>query len=293
MDRYDLYELCVQSVPVLGRLLESVHGAAPVVLHEDFCGSAALSRWWVGQSATRVAVGTDIDGPCVREARVRAERAALVSEPGIGRLVVREGDVRNWHALTDPAGVAWREVVSAGALGPAGKMAEVVFAGNFSIGYLETRTELMNYLRGAHARLAPGGVLACDLYGGATAFATGATTRVIDAGEGRVVRCVWRHDAADPRTARVVNSLSFRVIERGEVTAELPEAFIYRWRLWGLAELREAMIEAGFASTRVIAGLGGPAGTLVPGESGGQSAGESAEDDELPADWAALVVARR
>jgi SAM-dependent methyltransferase len=276
MDRFDLYEMCVQDVERLGPMLMALHaGGAPsgsglarqgLVLHEDFAGSAALSRWWAARGPGWLAMATELDGPTLEEARARLDRQRA-SPDLAARVEVRHGDALE----LDPR-----------ACGPA----DVVFAGNFSIGYLGTRDKLMAYLRGAQERLRPGGILAVDLYGGASAYALGGTVRRIEMGDGRAVSVLWRHDAADARTARVVNSLSFRVLDRGEVTHELPEAFVYRWRLWGLAELREAMGEAGFASTRVVAGLDCPREPLPAGcaETG---------DDELGADWVALVIARR
>jgi hypothetical protein len=37
---------------------------------------------------------------------------------------------------------------------------------------------------------------------------------------------------------------------------ELRDAFVYDWRLWSIPELRDAMAEAGFASTEVHDRLG-------------------------------------
>ncbi len=37
----------------------------------------------------------------------------------------------------------------------------------------------------------------------------------------------------------------------GEVVVEMPRAFVYRWRLWSIAEWREAMLEVGFGSVEV------------------------------------------
>ena len=45
--------------------------------------------------------------------------------------------------------------------------------------------------------------------------------------------------------------MHFRVEREGEIVASIEDAFVYRWRLWSVAELREAMLEAGFRSTVV------------------------------------------
>lgn len=45
--------------------------------------------------------------------------------------------------------------------------------------------------------------------------------------------------------------MHFRVERDGVIVASIEDAFVYRWRLWSVPELREAMLEAGFASTEV------------------------------------------
>jgi hypothetical protein len=54
---------------------------------------------------------------------------------------------------------------------------------------------------------------------------------------------------------RVVNSLHFRVERDGEIVAAHFDAFVYTWRMWSVPELRDAMLEAGFATTRITDGI--------------------------------------
>jgi hypothetical protein len=129
---------------------------------------------------------------------------------------------------------------------------DVLHAGNFSIGYWHERAGLLGYLRHARARLRSGGVFVCDLYGGEGAFRTGEERlRVALPGGGRLTY-VWEQRSADPATGRVVNAIHFEIAgRRGEPARRLRDAFVYDWRLWGLAELRDAMADAGFASSAV------------------------------------------
>src|SRR6185295_18944045 len=96
-----------------------------------------------------------------------------------------------------------------------------------------------------------GGVFVCDLYGGAGAFKLGSLDRTHIGRGAEVIKYHWEHEEADAVSGMVTNSISFRVIVNGELAAEMPRAFVYRWRLWGLAEVREAMLEAGFAGVEV------------------------------------------
>ncbi len=67
---------------------------------------------------------------------------------------------------------------------------DVLFVGNFSIGYIHERSALVAYMRRCRERLAlgrrgfGGGVFVCDTYGGAAAFQLGAVERATPAEAG-------------------------------------------------------------------------------------------------------------
>lgn len=237
LDRHDLYELCVQSPTHLVPMLRAIHQVArlsepcladqdqnptsePGVLGEDFAAAAALSYLWAESSPTARAIAVDLD------------QAALMRRPDHPRVARIVGDVR-----TDT--------------NPADHACDVLFVGNFSIGYLHTRAELVDYLRHARARLNPRGVFVCDTYGGESAFLTGHVHRDHFAPDGRRIRYTWEQRDANPLTGMVTDVLHFQVDRAGMVEIEIPEAFVYRWRLWSVPELRDAMAEAGFAETQV------------------------------------------
>jgi hypothetical protein len=240
MDRWTLYEACVQSAPLVADLLERAHGGSPRSLGEDFAGSAALSREWVRRGARATAV--DLDDEALERAR------------GVERL---ETLVAN---ATD---AALRE-----------RRADIVHAGNFSLGYLRERERLLDYLRLARARLLERGVFACDTYGGPSAFELGAWRRERFLEGGARVVSTWEHRSADPATGLVENALHFRVEREGEPDFELRDAFVYRWRLWSVAELRDALREAGFRSVELVHDLSG-------------------DRTPLAGDFSVLVVARK
>ena len=236
MDIHELYELCVQSPDHMVPLLIAIHAGSPAILAEDFAGTGALCRAWCAASPGRRAVAVDLDPAVLARAAAQAG------------VEVVPGDVRS---ASDPARHA----------------GDIVFAGNFSIGYMHTRADLMAYMRHAADRLRPGGVLVIDTYGGESAFRLGSVERThpvpaeahppVPAGS-RIVY-TWEQREADPLTGMVTDVLHFR-LERGEgrdreILREWPEAFVYPWRLWSVPELRDAMREAGLARTDVYATL--------------------------------------
>lgn len=218
-DKHDLYELCVQSPTHLAPLLRAVHGGDPRVLGEDFAGTAALSCEWVKREGRR-AVAVDLD------ARALGRHP---DHPMVSRVF---SDVRTVPDACD-----------------------VLFVGNFSIGYMHTRPELVAYLRHARGRLNPGGVFVCDTYGGESAFLTGDVHRPHPMPGGRLCRYTWEQRRADPLTGMVTDVIHFRIEKGGVIEHEMPDAFVYEWRLWSVPELRDAMTEAGFSRTLVYAKL--------------------------------------
>jgi precorrin-6B methylase 2 len=221
-DRYELYEQCAQAPTDLVPVLRAIHGGSPLVLGEDFCATAAVSVAWVESVELGRAIAVDHDPEVA---------ARIPRRPGVEVIV---GDVVE-------------------ATGPDDHAVDVLYVGNFSIGERRSRGELLAYLRHARRRIRPGGALVCDLYGGGTAFLPGDHEREVPFPDGRVVRYVWEQREANPLTGMVVNAMHFEVRRGGTVEQRLRDAFVYRWRLWGVPELRDAMVEAGFAATAVYA----------------------------------------
>jgi len=223
LSKYELYELTVQNPAALVPLLLAIHGGSPRVLAEDFSGTAALSRAWLKAVPRSKAVAADIDPEPLRRAGRNQRLKTIVAD-----------------VLRSPLLAQHR--------------ADVLFVGNFSIGEIHARRDLVRYLRRAKARLNPGGVFVCDTYGGESAFRTGSIQRM-HPGPKRDpalrIRYTWQQRAADPITGRVENALHFRTDRGGDIEQELTDAFVYRWRLWSLPELRDAMLEAGFQAAQI------------------------------------------
>lgn len=272
-DPFECYELCVQSPGTLVTFLRAAHGQHATVLREDFCGTGALCRRWVreGLKAGAVwrALGVDLDPAPIARARERA-RAEGVDELA----EFRQADALAADIETTDG-------------------CDVVFVGNFSIGYIHRRADLVRYLRASRRRLAlgnvglGGGIFVCDTYAGASAYKPGALRRTQPARGHEIIHYLWVHESADPITALVENSISFRVESDGEIVREYPRAFTYRWRLWGIAELREAMLEAGFVRVDVYLDLNiAPGQTPRPVDSGADLTANGRDD------WVVALVAR-
>jgi hypothetical protein len=273
LDRFDCYELCVQSPRRLSAFLAALHPGA-VTLREDFCGTAALSIRWIedGRRAGehRRAITIDLDPEPIAKGRDLARAAGV-------------DDAIDWRCADALAADAPPPDA------PSDDADDVIFVGNFSIGYIHERTSLVTYLRASANRLRRGssgfggGWFVCDTYGGVSAFTLGGFERRHPSRGREFIRYHWCHDAADPLTGMVENSMSFRIELEGEIVREMPRAFAYRWRLWSIAELREAMREAGFVETHVYKDI-----NVAPGE----SPAHVEDPRDLGEDWIVMIAGR-
>ncbi|MGQ0628343.1 MAG: hypothetical protein ACT4PL_09630 [Phycisphaerales bacterium] len=255
LNRFELYELCVQQPALSARFLHALHPGRAVTLREDFSGAAAIAREWVKREPSARAVAVDHDPDALMHAS---------SHPRL-RLV-----------CADAARTRER--------------ADVIAGFNFACGELPTRADLLRYLRNARRTLNPRGVIVLDLYGGPTAHTTGTTMRRLRGPGGERIEYRWQQREVRPFSSRVGNAIHFRVAPpsgRPGPSRTLRNAFTYDWRLWSVAELREAMADAGFATTEVHDRLGGAVsggGTLHPVA--------AMDDDNHPDDFVVYVVGR-
>ncbi len=231
-DRHHLYELSVQNVDADLDFGEKVyrrrHGKAPLLLREDFCGTALLSCVWVRRRPENRALGVDSDAGTLERA---SKRNVAVLGRGAERLELACRDV---SSLTRPR-------------------ADLTMALNFSYWVWKTRPEMLAYFRVARAALRPGGILVLDLFGGTEAAVVSQEEREVEADscfDGTRVPAftyIWDQASFNPISHDFQCSIHFR-LEDGTL---LRQAFHYDWRFWMLPELRELLAEAGFARSEV------------------------------------------
>jgi hypothetical protein len=135
LDKYTLYEACVQDPPRMAAFLYAVHGGRPRTMREDFCGSGGVCRAWVA-----------------------------MKPPGARRALLAIGVDQDPEPLARLKGV--RNVKAVGAdVFDCDLPADIISATNFPIGYLHARRDLLRFLKLTRKRLNKGGVFICDTYG--------------------------------------------------------------------------------------------------------------------------------
>lgn len=265
----DFYELCVTEPTRVIPFLLAAHAHSPRTLREDFSGSAALARAWAASHPTRRAIAVDLDRAPLQRAKARRVRTI-------------EADAETCTAKAD-----------------------IIAATNFPIGYHHTRRDLLRYLKAARASLNRRGILVFDLYGGRDAFTPGKIIQLLRAPKhkpwsGELIEYTFEQRTANPRTGRVVDALHFKAwpartktpanprAKQPAPAIDLPDAFIYDWRLWSLPEIDDALHEAGFAHIEIHSRLG----DAIDNE-GRVLLNPAREPDDLDENWVVYVVARK
>jgi|FLOH01.1.fsa_nt_gi hypothetical protein len=257
-DHHELYQLSVQSpdedVLFLRRVYKSLRKKKAMHFREDFCGTALLSTTWVNTMDGATAEGYDIDcSPLAWGLVNNLGDAGEVAE----NVTLVVADVRE-PSITPP---------------------DIRCAQNFSYCCFKEREELVGYFKAVLEDLATDGVFVLDIHGGSETQSEMEEEREIPDG----FTYVWDQDRYWPITGDALNYIHFRF----EDGTELYRAFTYDWRLWGLPELRDCLIEAGFASVQTYW-----EGTADDGESG-NGIFKVAKRGEADLSWIAYLAATK
>ncbi|PIA16573.1 hypothetical protein COEREDRAFT_97433 [Coemansia reversa NRRL 1564] len=200
-----------------------------MTLREDFCGTAVLCAEWVRARAVpdRRAYGVDIDSEVVDYAWKHVLCSSDYDNDSRARVIC--SDVMDVHArdtAPDSSAIMWIPRV------------DVIAAFNFSVCYFHQRSDLVRYLKHSLANLNDFGLLFCDLFGGSE-ITQPLVSRIRDLGS---FKYLFRQHNYDLCTNTVQISLGFKMKDG----SMLKDCFSYRFRLYSLCELKEAMLEAGF-----------------------------------------------
>jgi SAM-dependent methyltransferase len=231
-DKYAYYTASVQSpeldMLVVDELYRDVRqGAEARTLREDFCGTFANCCAWVRLGPERRAVGVDLD----------PEPLAYGCANNLPQLsLLQQARVR---------------IMQENVLEPDLPPADVIAAFNFSYFFFKRRAELLAYLANCRRTLEPGGLLVLDCFGG-----PGEQEPHEEAMEGDGFHYFFEEEGFDPWSHEAVYHLNFQ--RDGEEKRRA--VFTLDGRAWTLPELRDALLEVGFASVRIYWKVDGPDG---------------------------------
>ena len=226
--KYYLYEQSVQSpewqveyLPQFHRWLVKKNAYS---FREDFCGSAKIACEWVKQSKNHSATGLDLDP--IPLAYAKLVNRAKLNKDEQHRVQLLKRDV----------------------LLPTREKFDMIGAFNFSFFDFHERKTLLTYARAAFKSLNNKGSFFLELAGGPEFLTPSREAKTFRLPKFGKFKKVWEQHQFDPITQICDYSIHFQLPDG----TWLNEAFAYHWRIWGIRELREILIEAGFSKTAVI-----------------------------------------
>jgi SAM-dependent methyltransferase len=223
-DRHVLYGLAVQNVEseidFIDDTYKELRGARATRLREDFCGTANTSCEWVRRRGTNVAVGLDLCTETLEWGR----------EHNLGTLSpIQRKRISLLHRDVQHPGRGANEM-------------DCILAMNFSYWIFSRRAQMLEYFKTVRTSLATGGIFYLDHYGGYESQQEMVEKRDLDG-----FTYVWDQDEYNPITGEMTCHIHFHFPDG----SKMKKAFTYTWRLWGLAEIRDVLEDAGFARTTV------------------------------------------
>jgi hypothetical protein len=221
-DKYSYYRRAVQSpetdVQFIRGTYRELRGVMPEVLREDFCGTFSICCEWVKLGPKFRAHGVELDSEPI--AYGMSHYLPKLTKHQQGRVEIHQKNV----------------------LDPDVPRADVICAQNFSYYLFKERDFLRRYFKNCYATLNKNGLLIADCFGGSVCQ---------EANEEKTKRpgftYHWHQESFDPVTHHAVFHIHFKI--DGE--AKRKNVFTYDWRMWTIPEIREIMLEAGFAKTHV------------------------------------------
>lgn len=220
-DLLDLYQNSVMAAEedceFFDELYRKLRGRKPVVLREDFCGTAKIATAWCEGGKRRRAIGVDLDGPTLEWGRARN---------------------------VEPSGCAERvDLVLGNVLERLENRADITCANNFSYCIFKKRDDLKAYFAAALEGLNDDGMIFLEIYGGTDAMKECTEERDLDDD----LVYVWDQHAFDPLTHETLCYIHYHFPDGSKIK----RAFTYDWRLWTIPELRDLLLEVGFADVRL------------------------------------------
>ncbi|MDH5257442.1 MAG: class I SAM-dependent methyltransferase [Gammaproteobacteria bacterium] len=225
-DLHVLYQKSVQSsdfeIEFYNERYREIRGKRkkPMVLREDFCGTALFAKDWCESNPKRRAIGVDL---C--------------------------SDTLKWGMENNikPAGADVAErvmLLNENVLSVVTEKVDIVCAMNFSFCIFETRELLKSYFVNALKGLKADGLFFCDLMGGTNTIDVCEESHEI---EGENATYIWEQASYNPIDHHTQCYIHFEF----EDGSRIDKAFSYSWRLWSIPELRELLLEAGFKKVSV------------------------------------------
>jgi hypothetical protein len=215
---HDLYERSVQNVEheieFMQETYQQLKTKSAYSYREDFCGTANSSYEWIKQGDDYDAIGIDNDESVLLWAK--NNRLIHLPDKEFQRIKIIEADVMTVKSFP----------------------VDILSAFNFSYFLFDSREQLCLYFKRSLETLKSDGIFFLDLFGGPEAH-----QELIEKTEHEDFTYIWHQSKFHPLSNFIECSISYDFPD-GSI---IEDAFIYKWRLWSAPEIKELLLEAGFA----------------------------------------------
>ena len=227
-DRHALYEASVQAVDhdadILIDIYRKIVRKNPYSLREDFCGTHMLCCEWISRGPKYKAIGIDHCKNTILYGKKKHQSKLSAEEKK--RLRIYCKDVASITEKTD-----------------------IIAACNFSYLTFQKRKTMLSYFKHCYKSLKKDGVLMLDLFGGTdTEVILKEKTPIVNDSI-KTFTYIWDLSYFNPVDRRATFHIHFQYPNNGPY---LKKAFSYEWRMWTIPELKDIMLEAGFADVNVF-----------------------------------------
>lgn len=222
-DKYRMYEQAVQNpeydLDFIDEEYAKIYGHKATCLREDFSGTALLSTCWVKRRKENEAYAIDID-PVPQDYGKRQHWKKLK----------KDQQSRMHYLLQD---VMQSESIKA----------DIILATNFSYFFFKKREELKAYFQSVRNSLNKDGFFMLDIFGGTQCY-----DLIEDKNDCGEFVYHWDLQKFNPVTSECLYKIHFRPKGQRKIWKDV---FVYDWRMWSLAEVRELLLEANFSRVEV------------------------------------------
>lgn len=221
-DIHELYQESVQNaefeLDFMQKTFKQWNKRKPKSMREDFCGTALAACEWVARDALNTAVGVDFEKSVLDWGR--ENNVSRLTAEQLSRLELIQDDVLEVNT---------------------GKF-DMVQAFNFSYWGFKRREVMVRYFRGLREALVDDGLLFLDFFGGSECYQTQKEKRKIDDFRYNF-KYIWEQAEFNALTNDLTCHIHFHFPDK----SKLKKAFTYEWRVWGPAEIRDILEEAGYS----------------------------------------------
>lgn len=221
IQKYEFYENSVQApdadIEFIEETFYKFYKKKPLLLREDFCGSAALCREWVTSHPLRKAMGLDLDPEPLAYAR---SQIVQLTKDKQQRLHIYKKNV----------------------LSPPQVKHDVVCAFNYSFYTLKSRKLLKDYFSAVRGSLHKKGLFFLDAFGG-----TQIEEPHVEKRRYKGFNYYFECTKFNP----INHECHYAIHYEPKGKRKQKNVFSYDWRLWSLPEIQEVLLEAGFSKAIV------------------------------------------